>query len=56
MIETSIIIRTKNEDRWILKCINKLKEQTYKNFEIIIIDNNSNDRTVEIAKKFKIKV
>jgi glycosyltransferase involved in cell wall biosynthesis len=29
-----------------------LKEQDFNDFEIIVVDNNSIDRTVEIAKKF----
>ena len=29
--------------------------QSFKDFEIIIVDNNSNDKTIEKAKKFDIK-
>jgi len=50
----SIIIRTKNEERWITPCLESIYNQTYKNFEIIIVDNNSTDKTVEKAKQFKI--
>ena len=46
----SIIIRTKNEERWISKCLKKIYKQTYKNFEIIIIDNNSDDKTIKKMK------
>ena len=45
----SIIIRTKNEERWILKCLEQIKKQTLKIFEIILVDNNSTDKTVEKA-------
>ena len=48
-IKVSIIIRTKNEERWILKCLEQIKKQTFKNYEIIIVDNNSTDKTVEKA-------
>ncbi len=51
----SIIIRTKNEERWIARCIKNINEQTYKNFEIIIVDNESNDNTLKKISKFKIK-
>ena len=54
--KVSIIIRTKNEDNWLEACIKSIKSQTYKNFEIILVDNNSKDRTLEIAKKYKIKI
>ena len=48
----SIIIRTNNEERWITGILKKLNEQDHKDFEIIIVDNNSTDRTIEKAKKF----
>ena len=51
----TIIIRTKNEERWISKCLKKIYKQTYKNFEIIIIDNNSDDKTIKKANEFKLK-
>tara|TARA_B100001750_G_C15498622_1_gene595771 strand:- start:491 stop:1852 length:1362 start_codon:yes stop_codon:yes gene_type:complete len=51
----SIIIRTKNEERWISSCLKNIESQTYKNYEIIIVDNESNDSTLKRAKKFKIK-
>ena len=47
----SIIIRTKNEERWIGLCIKKIKAQNYKNFEIILVDSSSDDKTVEKAKR-----
>tara|TARA_B100001057_G_scaffold479546_1_gene551317 strand:- start:331 stop:1701 length:1371 start_codon:yes stop_codon:yes gene_type:complete len=52
----SIIIRTKNEERWIDLCLKKIFEQTYKNFEVVIVDNNSNDKTVLRAKKYPVKI
>lgn len=51
----SIIIRTKNEERWIKALLTALREQTYQNYEIIIIDNESVDKTVQIAKNHDIK-
>ena len=49
----SIIIRTKNEERWITSCLSSVLEQTYKNIEIIIVDNESTDKTIERTQKFK---
>ena len=56
MIETLIIIRTKNEDRWIKYTIEKILEQTYQKFKIVIVDNYSSDRTIEIVKKYGLKI
>lgn len=47
----SIIVRTKNEDHWIGKCLNEIFNQQYKNFEVILVDNNSKDKTISIVKK-----
>ena len=49
----SVITVTKNSEKFLEENINSLKNQTYKNFEHIIIDGNSTDRTVEIIKKNK---
>ena len=47
----SIIVRTKNEDFWIGKCLNEIFNQQYQNFEVILVDNNSKDKTINIVKK-----
>jgi len=52
----SIIIRTKNEENWISICLNKIFQQTYKNFEVIVVDNFSKDKTVQKAKEYKVKI
>ena len=56
MIETLIIIRTKNEDRWIKHTIEKINTQTYKKFKIVVVDNYSTDRTVEIVKQYELSI
>lgn len=52
----SIIIRTKNEERWITSCLKSVFKQEYDNFEVIIVDNESSDRTIKKAKEFPVKV
>jgi len=54
-ILASIIIRTKNEEDWIGHCLQAIINQSYKNYEIIIVDNQSSDNTIEIAKSFSVK-
>jgi len=41
-----------NERRYIGRCLDSLKKQTYQNFELILIDDGSKDNTVEIAKQY----
>ncbi|MFC1595709.1 glycosyltransferase family 2 protein [Candidatus Margulisiibacteriota bacterium] len=50
----SIIVRTKNEERWITPCLKAVFAQNYKNFEVILVDNESTDKTVEKAKQFEL--
>ena len=50
----SIIIRTYNEERWITHCLDAVFSQTYKNFEVIIVDNVSTDGTLKRISMFDI--
>lgn len=52
----SIIIACKNNSEYIEKCLESVKNQTYKNWELIIVDNYSTDGTFDIAKKYTNKV
>ena len=51
----SIIIRGKNESRWLKILMKQLNRQTIKNYEIIFCDNNSEDNSLKILKKYKVK-
>ena len=48
----SVIIPTRNSAQFLEACLQSIKNQTYKNIEIIVVDNNSTDNTKEIAKKY----
>lgn len=52
----SIIIRTYNEERNIGEVLDILSKQTYKNKEIIIVDSESTDNTLNICKKYETKI
>lgn len=47
----SIIIPTRNSAEHLDRCLRSIKSQSYRNLEIIVVDNNSDDTTKEIAKK-----
>jgi len=48
-----IIIPTYNEEKVLIDCIESLGNQSYKDFEIIVIDDGSTDNTLEILKNLK---
>lgn len=54
--QASIVIRTKNEEKYLSKVLSALEEQTYQNYETVIVDSGSTDRTLEIADKFHTSV
>lgn len=55
MKKVSVIIPTHNSEKYILECINSVINQTYKNLEIIIIDDKSTDDSVKLIKSIKDK-
>ena len=48
----SVIIITKNHSSFLKRCLNNLLNQTYDNYEIIIVDDNSNDDTKQLINSF----
>ena len=52
--KVSIIVRTKNEERWIDKCLSAIAQQTYHNHEVVVVDNVSTDATVRKAMEFDV--
>ncbi len=52
----SINIATYNSEKTLNKCLDSVKQQTYKNLEIIIMDSYSKDKTLNIAKSYDAKI
>lgn len=52
----SVLIPSYNSAQFIKRCLEGIKNQSYKNKEIIVIDRNSTDETLKIAKRFADKV
>ena len=52
----SVIVTTKNSSSFLKKLLETIREQSYKGQEIVLVDNNSQDNTVEIARKFTTKI
>jgi len=52
----SAIITTKNEEKNIETCLQSIRNQTFKDIELIVVDSFSDDKTAELAKKYEAKV
>lgn len=52
-IKFSIIIPTYNSEKFIEECINSIFSQTYKNIEVIVINDCSTDNTLKVLEKYK---
>lgn len=48
----SIIIPMYNAERYIVECLKSCSQQSYTAFQIVLVDDNSNDNSVGIAKDF----
>ncbi|MBU1674097.1 glycosyltransferase [Patescibacteria group bacterium] len=55
-MRVSVVIPTLNEEKNIEACLRSLKKQTYSPLEIIMVDDSSTDKTIEIGLKYGIKI
>ena len=54
-MKASVIIINYNNAKYIDKCIKSVLFQTYKNLEIIFVDDGSKDNSLDIANRYKKK-
>jgi chlorobactene glucosyltransferase len=47
----SVLVPARNEEQNIERCINSLQKQLYKNYEILVLNDNSTDNTLEILNR-----
>ena len=50
--KVSVIVPARNEEKLISKCLDSLLNQDYQNYEIVVIDDSSEDLTGQIIKKY----
>lgn len=56
MPRVSVVIRAKNEARYIGETLAALQGQQYHDLEVIVVDSGSTDRTLEIAGEYRAKI
>lgn len=50
----SVIIPVYNEEQYLSYCLSSLSNQSYSSFEILVVDDGSTDKSLEIAKKYNV--
>jgi len=56
MVKVSVIIPVFNGEKYIREAIDSVLNQTFKDFEVIVIDDGSKDNTLSIIKEYKSKI
>lgn len=51
----SVIVPVYNNKEWLRKCFDSILNQTYKNYEVIIVDDISTDDGIEIIREYEKK-
>ena len=52
----SVVIRTKDEAEWIDRCLFAVSHQSLPDFEILVVDNESTDGTIDIAQTYDVRI
>ncbi|MDD5469625.1 MAG: glycosyltransferase family 2 protein [Candidatus Peribacteraceae bacterium] len=55
-MKLSLVIPAYNEEAYIGACLESVMRQTEKSDEIIVVDNNSTDRTAEILSRYPVRI
>lgn len=55
-MKVSVIIPTYNEGEVIAECLTSLGKQSYKDFEVIVVDDGSNDKTFQVLSDLRFKI
>lgn len=50
----SVIVPTYNVQAWVRACLTSLVEQRFNDFEVIIVDDRGDDRSIDIAREFTV--
>ncbi len=50
--KVSIILPARNEEKYLAKCLDSLIDQDYENYEIVVIDDSSEDSTGKIISDY----
>ncbi|RLE31116.1 hypothetical protein DRJ54_01230 [Candidatus Acetothermia bacterium] len=52
----TVVVPALNEEHWLPATLESIRAQRFKDYELIVVDNGSSDRTPEIAHEFADRV
>lgn len=52
MVFFKVIVPSYNNSKWLRKCLDSIKNQTFKDYEVVVVDDMSTDNSVEIIKEY----
>ena len=52
--KVSVIVPVYNSSAYLVRCVDAILNQTYKNLEVLLIDDGSKDDSLDICKKYDI--
>ena len=53
--KVSVVIPAYNAEKTLRRCLESALDQTYENYDVIVVDNHSTDKTKEMIEEFKAK-
>lgn len=56
MPKFSIIVPVYNVEKYIGKCLDSIMNQTFKDYEVIVVNDGTKDKSMDIVKKYDVKV
>ena len=51
-MKVSVVIPTYNRDKELARCLSSLVKQSFKNFEVLVCDDGSNDETEQVVRLY----
>lgn len=54
-VKLSIVIPAYNVEKYIVRCLDSISKQTFSDFEVVIVDDGSTDKTYDLVKEYCLK-
>ena len=52
MVKVSIGVPVYNVDQWLRQCLDSIRQQSFQDFEVIMVDDGSTDNSFEICQEY----